>query len=774
MGEWKVTGCNLCGIACNLEAYVEDNHITHIRPDAKGIRNGLPYCCRKGRASRYFQENPERLNYPQKKVGDHFERISWEQAFREIGERARAILDKHGPRSFAYIGGALASDQADAVISKFLLKAIGGQYAFNPIGIEFAGHWWSNGRILGHQGFVVEGDEKTAEAYIFWGSNSYVSHQILAARKTIRRMSESEHNKVIVVDPRLSETARMADMHIMPRPGSDAVLVRGLIALIIDRGWEDKEYLKKWCSDWEKARKWYVDFDYRKAFEVARVPFEQMEELAKIMTTYTWGVHQDLGIYFNRNNTITSFLLDSLCAITGNLLTKGNIVYDQYMPFCDPGDERDENVWRTVETGMFRVADSYPPAVLAAELNSEREDRIRMAFMSMSNPVMSFPDSPNLRKGLEKLELFVAIDCVPTETTQYADYVLPGKTGFEAYQFCFFSDESAYLKHPIIGQIAERKEDDIILMEIARSMGLVPEMPKSLYEAAAKSVKDRDILPFLIKVTAWLTFHPKYKDYQNLLLADALGRPEALGSVARACNRLACAVSPQGSTGFCDRAGFKPLRKYRFMEHLGPLKTFAAMSKMDQVFWAMDDNPHGVVIGVRNPDPEAYALDHIHHPDKKIHLFDETIDQHLSYITPECEEEALRKEMGDFPMILSAGNHADGGDNASMRNPDTYRFRKPFTVLVNPDDADRMGLVNGEEVMLTTRRGSIKAPVEISFRMAQGYCMIPHHYGMEKDGKVFYGAKANDLTRGEDIDPITHDPYLRWVPCRIDKIRSGI
>ena len=104
MSEWKKTWCNLCAVTCGLEMEVEDNKIINVRPDPSSPRsNG--YCCRKGRSAKYFVENRDRLSYPKKRVGDHYERISWEQAYKEIGEKARAIVDKYGPRSAAFLGG---------------------------------------------------------------------------------------------------------------------------------------------------------------------------------------------------------------------------------------------------------------------------------------------------------------------------------------------------------------------------------------------------------------------------------------------------------------------------------------------------------------------------------------------------------------------------------------------------------------------------------------------------------------------------------------------
>lgn len=162
------------------------------------------------------------------------------------------------------------------------------------------------------------------QALIFCGSNSYVAHNFIESRRHIRAFSEDPDKMIIDVDPRLSETARMADMHVMLRLGTDSLLPRGLITLIIDKDWQDQAFLDKWCTGWENSAKlWFRGFDCRAAFEVCHVPYQQMEELARILTTRTWRLHQDLGIFCGRHNTCSSYLLLMLMAVTGNFSTKG-------------------------------------------------------------------------------------------------------------------------------------------------------------------------------------------------------------------------------------------------------------------------------------------------------------------------------------------------------------------------------------------------------------------------------------------------------------------
>ena len=278
MGVWKKTWCNLCAVTCGLEMEVEDNRIINVRPDPSSPRsNG--YCCRKGRTAKYFTENRDRLLFPKKRVGDHYERISWEQAYREIAERANAIIQKHGPRSAAFLGGGTYSITTPAATALPLMKAIGTQYNFNPIGVEFMGDWWSHGRIFGYAFHFLEPDDENNEVIVYWGSNAYVSHQMPNAKRTIRSFSRDPEKMVIAVDPRLSETARMADLHIMPANGSDALLMRALIAIILEKGWQNQEYINQYTRDWALVLPWFKGLTSTRHWRFARSPGSRRRSL---------------------------------------------------------------------------------------------------------------------------------------------------------------------------------------------------------------------------------------------------------------------------------------------------------------------------------------------------------------------------------------------------------------------------------------------------------------------------------------------------------------
>ncbi len=763
--EWKKTQCNFCQACCGLEMQVKDNHIVNVRPDPDSPRSPLVYCCRKGRAAMQFQDNPDRLDYPMKKVGDKHVRISWEQAYREIGEKTKAIIKEHGPGSVFWVGGGNAAFVGASAALAQMQMAIGSDHTFAPVGIEFMGFYWTVGRIFGNQSCYTEPDEANCDTLLFWGSNSYVSHNFADGRKVLREFSENAKKKLIIVDPRVSETARLADMHILPRIGSDALLIRGMIAMVLDKGWQDQAYLDKWALDFDRIKPWFEGFDYRKAFEVAQVPYEQAEELVKIMCTEAVGVHQDLGLFMGRHSTANSYLMTILMAVTGNLLVKGTILMHSFFPF-PPCDERDPNHVRAPETGRFKVAGYYPSGIISTEMLSKKENRIRAMFCCASNPVRSYPDSNAVEAGIRNLELSVCLDPVMTDTGRMCDYVLPAKTNYECYQYTIFQmkypDITLTLKHPVLEQIGERKEDGEIFMGLTEAIADVPEIPEMLYQAAEKAVADKDRVPYMLAVMQYVGEHPEVAPMLIYIVLKTLGK--AMGSVQKASMWLMLGQSPHAGSEAVSRAGYDPDPQYAAM---GP--QVAALSQMDKLFQAADDIPQGVIGAyVEHEDRQKYAYEAIAHPDHKLHLWCEEIENYLERLTPEKEAEDLKGD-AEYPLLMSAGRHIDGGVNGMMRNPATYVYRNPYVIYVNPIDAGKMGFKEGQEVRVTTETSSIVGPIEYDWGAAEGYILIPHHYGFNNQGKV-YGEAVNKLTGAEDIEELTGNPHFRYVRCRMDAV----
>ena len=765
MSEWKKTWCNLCAVTCGLEMEVEDNKIINVRPDPSSPRsNG--YCCRKGRSAKYFVENRDRLEYPKKRVGDHYERISWEQAYKEIAEKANAIVEKYGPRSTAMLGGGTYSISTPAATANPLVGAIGSQYAFNPIGVEFMGDWWTHGRIYGDQAHFTEPDENYNEVIIYWGSNSYVSHQFPNAKRICRGFSQAADKMVIAVDPRVSETARMADMHIRPRIGSDSLYLRALIAVIVEKGWEHKDFIAEHATGWAQARSWFLNFDIDAALEVCQVSREQTEEFARILTTKKWGMHRDLGIYFGRHSTSSSYLAVLLQVICGVALVKGGCVTPERVLLMDSTDEYDPKVWRTPVTNRFPVLGIYPEGVFPDEVLGDNEDRIRMAFCVLSNPARSYPDSQAMEEALRKLELFVAVDCVETETTMLADYVLPSMSAYEADGdidlFTLNYPEVVWgCRRRIIQPFGEAKDDATIFAELTQAMGYLPELPQSLYDAAEEAVRTGDRIKYFLKVVAWIAKGKgKYFPMAATIICLTLGK--AMGSGGLAMNWAVLMTSPVFKSAI-------PTVKADTKKHpiASKLPVFKDWCLADAAFEEVLAHPQGAIIGMA--DEDHLMEKHLRTKDKKMHMWCQEIEDYLNeYITPEKEAEALKLKDGNN-LYLSSGYRYEAGVNNAMRNPGVNKYRKVWSLLMNPEDAKAFGFEDGETIKLSTNRGSIEIPVEYSWRASKGYCLMPHHFGNHYQGKKLY-MNANFLTDRKAIDKLTGNSEWRQTPCRVEKL----
>ncbi|MEJ2642629.1 MAG: molybdopterin-dependent oxidoreductase, partial [Desulfosarcinaceae bacterium] len=404
MGEWQKTGCILCAQNCGLEVLLEEDRMVKVRPDRANPRS-KGYACRKGLNILYHQYPADRLTRPLKRVGGDFVPTTWDQALGEIAAKLKGLLDAHGPRCLAYLGGSAQGGHMEAGFGLTLLRALGSQYYYSSAGQEFSGSWWVNGRVLGKQYNVAIPDEQAAEMLVAWGWNGMQSHQMPRAPLVLKEFSGDPEKMLVSVDPRKSETAAIADIHLAVRPGTDALLLRAMIALILAEGWESKRYLAEKVTGWGRIRPWFEGFDVAGALAVCQLAVESVRRLCRLLTTKSWCLHQDLGIYMGRHSTLNSYLLSILMAVCGRFGVRGgNVVPGMVMPLGFHADERSEKVWRTVITGLPpAAAGSFPPTALPEEIKSDHPQRLRAALVSAVNPLRSWPDTQALEAAFGQL-----------------------------------------------------------------------------------------------------------------------------------------------------------------------------------------------------------------------------------------------------------------------------------------------------------------------------------------------------------------------------------
>lgn len=742
MGQWHKTGCVLCAQNCGLEILVENDRMVKVRPDKSNLRS-RGYACRKGLNVIYHQYPKDRIKHPLKRVGHGFEPVSWDQAIDEITCKMKDIVDTHGPRSLAYMGASAQGGHFEGAFGLSILRAMGSQYFYNSGGQEFSGIWWLFGRMLGKQYNIAIPDEHATEMLVGWGWNGMESHQMPRAPKVLTEFSKDPDRLLVIIDPRKSETAAIADIHLPVRPGTDALLLKAMLAIIIENQWENTRYISDRVNGWETVRPWFERFDAKAAVAVCELSYDLVYELCRLMTTKRWCMHPDLGIYMGRKSTLNSYLMNILGAVCGVFCVPGgNVIPGMVMPMGYHADERDLKTWRTVATHMPpAAAGSFPPAVMPEEILNNHPDRLRAVYVSACNPLRSYPDTSAYESAFKNLDLLVVNDIVMSETARMAHYVLPCRTYYESWDGTFFPwtfpEVFFQMRRPIVAPPGECLEASQIFTRMADKLGLIPDIPDTIYDAASG-----DRMQFGAKLMEWAATEPNSFATMPFVLAKTLGKEWDSAALAALWGMLMTA--PGSFRKNAARMGFEP-----------------AMDQGDRIFQALLDHPEGLWVGKVDPAENFKALKT---PSGKIEVYVPELEADAKNLVPSAETDDLKLPPG-FPMILNAGRHTKYNINTLMRNPEWNKGKRACTVSVNPADAEAMGLTDGQQVTVTTEAGSQTGELQVSDQVRKGTVLVPHGFGLIYDGAV-YGINVNYLTKNTHRDPLG-TPIHRFVPCRV-------
>jgi anaerobic selenocysteine-containing dehydrogenase len=743
MSDWKKTSCVLCYHNCGLEVQTEGNRILKVRADKSHPRT-KGYLCRKGTRIPFYQSHKERLTHPLKREGNDFKRISWDQAITEIAGKLKNILNLHGPRALAYMGGGGQGCHVEAGFGRTLLTALGSQYHYSALAQELSGLFWVNGRAYGRQNLHTGADLDRAKNFLVMGWNGYVSNAgVNRARERIEEFSTDPAKRLIVVDPLRSETAQRANMHLQPRIGTIALFLKSLIAILLQEGWEDKEFLSKHCEGFERVGGWFRDFDVAEALRVCGLEPGPVRELARIYASEPTAMRTDLGLLMDRQSTMNSYLELIFMAVCGRIGTPGGNVFPGHlMPLGPHTDERDPRTWRTVETGFPPSMGYFPPNVLPEEILSRKAERTRALIVSGSNPLRSYADSLLYEKAFGELKLLVTIEIAMSETARLSHYVLPAKSGYEKWDASFFSltfpEVFFQIRHPCCDSDGDCLEEGEIFTRLADALGILPVIPEALLQ---RSREDRGL--FAMELLQFMGSDKKAARFLPFIVAKTLGLE--MGSAHLSALWGLLMMYPQHAGEAIARAGHEP------SPWVG-----------EELFKKLLNHPEGACIA-KMPDQDN--LNALRTPDKKIHLFIEEMESWMGEIEPKREEQSLSN--GSYPFVLSAGRHFPYTANSIMRDPEWNSGKPVCTLLMSEEDARALGIKDGTEVRLATEASQVKVPVEVSSIPPRGTVVLPHGFGLVHEGKA-YGVNVNQLTKNTHRDRLTASPLHRYVPCRIE------
>jgi anaerobic selenocysteine-containing dehydrogenase len=740
MTEWQKTSCVLCFNNCGLEVITEGTKIVKVRAEKDNPRS-QGYLCRKGANIAYFQNNPERLKFPLKRVGDRFERISWDQALGEIADRLREIVQTHGPRSLAYMGGGGQGCHFEAAFGVRFLNALGSKNHYSPLAQELTGFFWVSGKGFGRQYMHSFPDINGSDFLVFWGANPMVSHDIPNAPVVLRNKKKESEFLMAVVDPRVSETAKLADIHLQLRPGTDTLLFKAMIKILLTEGLVAKDYLATKVSGFEAIRNWFDDVDVEENCRVCGLDSSVVRKFTRLFATRKTAMRSDLGILMGRHSTLNSYLELILLTLTGRIGAKGgNVFLGHLMPMGSHTPEEDPRTWRTVMTNIPLIMGVFPPNVLPEEIDNDHPQRIRALIVSGSNPLRSYADTRAYEKALAKLDLLVTIEVAMSETAVLSHYVLPARSGYEKWDGTFFQwgypNYYFDMRRPVVQPDGEQVEEATIFVELAQKLGMIPDYPSRLRELA----KDR--LGFGLALMEYIHANPKVEPWLPYILAKTLG--EELGSKNLSALWGLLARFPMMHKEDVVRAGYK----------LSPLTG-------EEIFREILNTPGGVKIGVVDSENNLSVLKT---PDKKIHIHFPEMESWLKEVTPTAEETQLVNK--EYPMVLIAGNHMEMVANTIMRDPAWNEGRRPCTMRINSKDAENLGIRDGDLVLVETEAGSVRIEAEVTDSSFPGQVIIPHGFGLVHGGET-HGTNVNQLAPGKNRDRLAATPLHRYISCRV-------
>jgi anaerobic selenocysteine-containing dehydrogenase len=483
----KRVWCGVCEASCGLLATVENDEIVKLRPDADHPQS-RGFACPKGILFPEVMRDPDRLREPVRCRADgSFAPVTWDDALDDIGRRLRGIIAEHGRES---IGIGLGNPNAwnyGAFLTLFgMATALRTKHFYTASSVDINNYWVVSQLLYGNNLTNPFPDFARTDFALVLGANPVVSHGSMATIGRIRETMQgivARGGRVVVVDPRRSETARLFE-HVPILPEGDAWLVAGLLKVIADEELVDRAAIADQATGVDFALGLVREVDLDRVSIESGIDQPVIEQLARDFASAPSAcLYGRCGASMGRFSTLTKYLIDVVNLVTGNLDRPGGTVFGQPMLDLElmtrllraNGYDR----WRTRVDGIPEVIGTSPWATFPREVNTPGPGQLRAMICVATNAATTSPASRDMERAFSELDLFVSLDPYITETSRHADYILPPKLLYEREGFPVFTQSHNAIPHAhwteaIVAGPPGVREDWRILDDICRRIGLVP------------------------------------------------------------------------------------------------------------------------------------------------------------------------------------------------------------------------------------------------------------------------------------------------------------
>ncbi len=742
-GEWHKTACVLCSANCGVEIKLEGRRFARVRGDKDHVES-KGYTCEKALRLDHYQNGRHRLTRPMRRTDDGtYEPVDWDTAITEVAAGFAEIRDAHGGDKIFYYGGGGQGNHLGGGYSSSTRAALGITYVSNALAQEKTGEFWVDGQLFGSSTCHTTGDYEHADVAVFWGKNPWQSHGFPRARVTLKEIAKDPDRHLIVIDPKRTETADLADIHLQLKPGADGWLLAALLAALMDADLIDEDFLVERTVGFDEVAMMLAGIDVADYARRAGLTEDEVRETARVIgRAGSVSIFEDLGIQMAPHSTMNSYLEKLVVLLTGNFGKPGGMNLHTHLgPLFGRHDDR-----TTPVTGHRLVTGLVPCNVIPDEIITDHPGRFRAMLVESGNPAHSLAESARWREAFEALDFSVVIDVAMTETARLADYVLPAASQYEKWEATFFTlefpENSFHLRAPILEPEGDTLPEPEIHARLCRELGVITDEIVDPLRAAAEAGRDEFMGAFFTAVAE----APELNNYLPALLYESLGATFDDGP------------APAALWGLAQRAAMSMPESVKA----------AGFANGDELFDAIHTGRSGVIFSV---DDHDVTFDRIVHADGKIHL---------AIVELLAEAEGLAGETSDrhddWPFILAAGERRSSTANTIFRDPDWRKKDRDGALHVHPADAASVGLVDGGQARIITRTGEATALVELRDTMQPGFISLPNGFGVDHPGgdgdSVVTGVAPNELTAADDRDWFAGTPHHKHVPARLEPVAS--
>ena len=710
--------CTLCEAMCGIEVTTEGREIINIAGDKKNpFSEG--HVCPKAMALKDLYDDPDRIKKPLQRTDDGWKEIEWEEALDAVAQGLFKVQQKHGVESVAtYLGNPNAHNMGAILFGPYFYRALRSHNRYSATSVDQLPHHIVSRQLFGHQSQIPIPDIDHTQHFMVIGGNPLASNgSIMTVPHIKRRLKaiQKRGGKVVVIDPKKSETADISSEHHFIKPGTDALLLLAMIHTLFAKGLEQPGRLTDFAPDLAEIKDYVADYPASRVAMHTGMTVSQIEHLVEdFCAAESAACYGRMGASVQAFGTLTQYLIMLFNMLTGNLDSRGGMMFTQPAADLLPHSGRGSiGAYKTRVRGLPAFSGEFPVSALAEEILTEGEGQIKAMVIGAGNPVLTTPNGVQLDKAFEQLEFVVAVDFFITETTRHANIILPPVTALERdhYDIVFHNfavRNSAKFSSPIFDIPKDAKADWEIYLALAERMdalnGDATDKYKALWDKQPTGVVD-DLLK-----SGRYTHDGKALSIE---LLKALPHGIDLGPLQ---SDLPAAIFHTNK--------LIDLRFDYFMPDIQRVESF--------------------FFGKAAEASEASST-----------AFDATLQligrRHLKT---------------NNSWLHNSQRMVKGTNNGLSR----------CTAQIHSEDAAKLQIQDKQMIKVSSRVGAIEIPAEVTDKIMPGVISIPHGWGHNKKGMRWQvaeqhaGVSVNDLTDEMVVDELSGNAVLNGVPVEVQPI----